>query len=208
MSAAALAEPPRVRFSWPTPPATGEAPAVQEAVAAVQRGDLHRFAVIYEAYYDRVRALLRMLLADAHEAEDVAQDTFVQAMRAIGSYSPREGIPFRAWLYRIARNTAHNRIEKRRRTTVDDPHTLLDKIAARAEPPAPSGLFADEALERALAACPSLQRQVLLLRFVFDLTPAETATVLHRSPEAVRQLQHRALESMRRGLARSEEGAR
>lgn len=166
------------------------------AARAVQRGDIARFEEIYRICFARVYTVARSLLHDRHEAEDAVQETFLSALRALPGYRPQPGVPFIAWLMRIARNAALMRIRSSKKVVFIDPGVL----AARIEQAGPLRL--DEALDdgrlsNALAAMPSRQRLVIVLRLVLDLSAAETAVVLETSPAAVRQLQRRALGALR-----------
>src|SRR5687767_3049379 len=88
-------------------------------VVAVQAGDRDAFGKLYLRYFDGIYGYLRTALRDPHEAEDAAQDVFMQALRAIPRYELR-GQPPRRWLFRIARNQAIDRA-RRRRSTPEDP---------------------------------------------------------------------------------------
>jgi RNA polymerase sigma factor (sigma-70 family) len=82
------------------------------AVAAVVAGETARFGEIYRRHYARVHSYARGLLRDSAEAEDIAQETFLLALRALPRYEDR-GLPFRAWLLRIAHNAALKRLGAR-----------------------------------------------------------------------------------------------
>jgi RNA polymerase sigma-70 factor (ECF subfamily) len=163
-------------------------------VRAAQR-DRAAFGALYRRYLDRVYGYCFYLLGDHHDAEDATERTFVAALAAIDGYRD-EGATFRAWLFRIAHNQLANALRSRRRQrtasleAVPEPQTLQD----------PAGLLsvAEEArgLRRALEKLPDDRRQVVVLRFVDELSAREIGAVLGRSEGAVRVLQHRALRQL------------
>jgi RNA polymerase sigma-70 factor, ECF subfamily len=205
-SAMAARRPPRRAGASPSPsatppaaPAPADEPRVLAAIAAVQRGRTERFGEVYRAYFGRVFAVCRSILRHDEDAQDATQETFMRALRALPGYRPQPGVPFRAWLLRIARNSALSRLERSRRAA---PLVPLDD--AERLPAAPvhgtHAWISDEALAAELDRMPLAQRQVLVLRFVVGLSPVEAGAVLGRTPAAVRQQQARALRRLRSQL--------
>jgi RNA polymerase sigma-70 factor, ECF subfamily len=170
-------------------------------VARAQKGDRDAFAAIYERFFGRVYSNMRALLHDQHEAEDGASDVWLKAMEALPRYEQREQ-PFRAWLFTIVRNTGLDRIAAKARTEPFDPAEL----DSRREAPDPeSGLNAlerikDKELLLFIDRLPTAQRQVLALRFLLNLRPAEIAKVLGRTRTDVSTLQYRALRFLEKRL--------
>ena len=173
---------------------------------AAARFDRAAFAVLYRRYLDRVYGYCFYQLGDHHDAEDATERTFMAALRAIDGFEDR-GSTFRAWLFRIARNTVANTHRSRRRTRTEPLPDTFERPAPNADP---AGLvaLADElhAVRRAIGEMPDDRRQVILLRFVDGLSTAEVAAVLDRSPGAVRVLLHRALRDLAARLRASAEG--
>jgi RNA polymerase sigma-70 factor (ECF subfamily) len=158
-------------------------------------GDAAAFAGLYDAYAPRVRRFLRHQLGDADIAEDLLQRTFVKMIEALPRYRTR-GLPFGAWVFRIARNT----VIDHRRTA--HPGLSLDLAMERPSETGDPVLAAERDHDRAwlraaLDALPEDQREVLVWRFFAELTPAETAVLMGRSNGAVRVMQHRALGALR-----------
>ncbi len=135
------------------------------------------------------------------DAEDVAVDVFIAAIGAASGFEG-DARAFRAWLITIAHHRAVDHLRRVSRT----PGAAAD---ADIEAAAPTGDVEQEALGRleaghALAAIrrlPPLQRDVLLLRLVSDLSVEEVAGIVGRSPGAVRALQHRGLARVRREIS-------
>lgn len=170
-------------------------------VAQAQEGNRAAFTALYERYFDRVYAYLRVALKDAQEAEDATQQVFTQALIALPSYELRAQ-PWRAWLFRIARNQALDHLRKRGRVEVEEPGA----IERRRQPVGPGELRAlqwtsDDELVLLIERLPEAQRQVLALRYLLGFSGPEIAEVLDRSPGAVRQLHHRALRFLEQRLA-------
>jgi RNA polymerase sigma-70 factor (ECF subfamily) len=171
-------------------------------VTRIQAGDADGFGALYARYFDRVFGYLRIILNDPGEAEAATQDVFVKVLEALGRYQ-RQRQPFRAWLFVIVRNHALNQLDRAGRLDLVDPHQL-DRHRDRPEP-GPAGLGAlewisDSDLTLFIERLPLAQRQVLVLRYMLDLSPAQIASVLEITPNNVAALHHRALVFLRARL--------
>ncbi|HEY6057265.1 MAG TPA: sigma-70 family RNA polymerase sigma factor [Candidatus Limnocylindrales bacterium] len=171
--------------------------------------DPSRFEGLYRKYVAQVYSYAYYELGDHHEAEDVTERTFLQALSALPRFEerarPEDGngaSTFRVWLFQIARNAvAHERRTARRHPQaplewaieVPDPVDVESGAARRDEAAA-----AWAALQR----LPGDRRRALVLRFVDEMSTAEIAGVLGRSEGAVRVLIHRALRTVARDLGR------
>lgn len=169
-------------------------------IARIQTGERELFSQIYMRYFDRVYAYLRIALHDEAEAEDATQDVFIRTLQSIGRYERRQS-PFRAWLFRIARNCAVTRMRKRGRYTLSPPADLANRReSARGCEQPTIETIEDADLVRLIERLPLGQRHMIVLRYMLDLSYSEIAVILGRSPDAVRQLHHRALAFLRREL--------
>ena len=135
-----------------------------------------------------------------HEAEDLVADVFIRAMEALDRYEDR-GLPFVAFLFRIARNAA---IDKSRRTR---PDMSIDELVNHPESDQNVEAEAVRSIERdalfkAMSKLKPDYREVLLLRFVEGYGAADVGRMTGRSEGAVRTLQHRALGRLRKELDR------
>lgn len=183
---------------------TSDDPLVVDLVRRAVSGDAVAFASLYDQFAPRVRRFLRYQLRDDDLAEELVQRTFVRIVEALPRYQPR-GLPFGAWVFRIARNAMIDQI----RTT--HPTVELDAALDRAADTGDPVMAVEQAdvraeVRRALDQLPTDQRDVLVWRFFGELSPAETAAVMGRSNGAVRVLQHRALAALR-GIMDSTGGA-
>ena len=129
-------------------------------------------------------------------AQDLSQQVFLKAWQAIPRYESR-GVPFKAWLYRMAHNQMVDYFRTRRFTTD------LEGVDPPEEAEAERLLLAGElnaALERALARLSEDHRQVLTLRFLMEKSGREISEIMGRKEVTVRGLQMRALQALRRAI--------
>jgi len=157
-------------------------------IEAAQR-DPRRFSELYQRHFDRVYAFLARRAGGRAEAEDLTAEVFHHAFAGLGRFEWR-GAPFIAWLLQIARNSLADRWHRAAREN------------AIPQPEQGDDLTRDEVERRAVLAgllslLPKDQERVLLERFVEQKSIREIAQGLQRTEGAVKQLQFRALESLR-----------
>lgn len=174
--------------------------------------DLHSFQRIVEENYQRVYNVIFRMIEDREEAEDLTQDTFVNAYRAYGEF--RHESQVYTWLYRIAVNLTKNRLDRRKRRRAAEGPSLdapveveEDELLRQVEDwrHAPDRSAENEELERILAhEVSSLRpeyREVVILRDYENLSYEEIARVLGCSIQAVKSRLFRARSVLRRALA-------
>lgn len=175
-----------------------------QLIRRARRGDTNAFGKLYDEYADRVYAFVRSRTGSVHDAEDVTATVFLNAWESMASYDDR-GLPFAAWLFRIARNSTID--EYRRCATRPVPIAELPPEADAEDGPELRALATADA-ERIRAAVRSLtedQGAVIALRYWSDLSLKETAAALGKNENAVKQLQYRAVRSLARMLAGDED---
>ncbi len=173
---------------------------IDRLVRRALNGDADAFGRIYDVYVDRVYTYACARVNDPHEAEDVTEVVFLKAFEAIGTYD-RRGLPFGAWIFRIARNATidHARRSARVPKPVEDlieqvgpdPVTVEEQVVARVD---------DAIIKNAIRRLTDDQASVIACRFFWDMDIRETARALGRTEGAVKALQHRALRSLARIL--------
>lgn len=169
-----------------------------------QQGDAEAFGALYERHSAAIFRYLYVHLSSRSDAEDLTSEVFLRAWQSLPRYRQR-GVPFRAFLFRIAHNALVDQYRQGQRT-----HRLIqeDDPGHPADLPKPDDILIGEMnrqeLSRLLAGLRDDYRTVLVLRFLSQLSPVETAAVMQRTPGAVRILQHRALEALRQKLLEQE----
>jgi RNA polymerase sigma-70 factor, ECF subfamily len=176
------------------PARTGSRAEAQERllVQAAQKDPAH-FAELYENNFERVYAYIVGRVRDRHVAEDFTSEVFHKALAALPNFDWR-GIPFAAWLFRIAANIIADSWKASSKEILEDPPEQassqqdLDEVERRAE------------LFRLASRLPKEQGRVIEMRFAEGKSIREISAELNRSEGAVKQLQFRALETLRHKL--------
>ncbi len=173
-----------------------------QALSLAANGDMEAFGILYERYVDRIYNYIYYRTGNHEDAEDLTAKVFYKAMSHIGNYTDR-GLPFSAWLYRIAHNLVANwHRDKSRRREIS-----LDQVAYRGrdgEHPEVTLLRNEdrEVLLRILRRLPPERQQLLILKFVINLSNAEIGQIMGRTEGAVKSLYHRTLIGLRDELSR------
>jgi RNA polymerase sigma-70 factor (ECF subfamily) len=163
------------------------------AVARAKVGDDDAMRYLYLRFSDDVYGYVRSILRDEHEAEDVTQHVFAKLLTALPKYQDR-GVPFAAWVLRVARNVAVDFIRERRAIPCDD---VRDHDVNRFEDPEYRGIGLREALD----TLPEGQREVVVMRHVLGMSPGEIADHLGKSEPCVHGLHHRGRGALRTALS-------
>jgi len=177
----------------------GEESLVQRA----KNNDQEAFAQLYEEHFDKIYRYLALRIGNEMEAEDMTQQVFLNALQSISSFRWK-GVPFSAWLYRIAHNQAVDHLRKnKKRSTVP----LDESLASSGDSP-PSAAERKMDIEQLLVATRRLteaQREVISLRFTSELSIAQVAGIMGKSEGAVKALQHSAIVALRRTMLVTEQ---
>jgi RNA polymerase sigma-70 factor (ECF subfamily) len=165
-------------------------------VEAAQK-DPNRFGQLYERNFERVYAFIARRVRNRQEAEDLTSEVFRQALANLGRFEWR-GIPFVAWLFRIAANAVTDGWQRGTKESADP---IPESPADRAWEDIERSALLFQLLDR----LPPDQRRVIIKRFVEQRSIREIAQELRRSEGAIKQLQFRALENLRERMGRSHE---
>ena len=174
-----------------------------DLVRAAQAGDATSFGRLYEKYFDKVYGYLSFKMGNATEAEDVTEQVFLKALESLGGYK-WTGVPFQAWLFRIAHNLMVDSLRRRSRRPSEPLEQAMDMTDTRPSND-PEAMLAQtltrEGLTQAVDRLTELQKQVISLKFAGGLSNAEVANHMGKTEGAVKSLQHAALASLQRLLS-------
>jgi RNA polymerase sigma-70 factor (ECF subfamily) len=170
-------------------------------VAKAAKGDFDAFGELYNIYFDRIYRYVFYQVKDRMTAEDLVEEIFVKAWKAIGSYRGK-GWAFSSWLYRIAHNYLvdyFRKSQKRRSLEIEkvdfvasNEHELVERKTEEQE------------LREAISCLRDNQRQVIILKFIEGLDNREISRIMGKSEGAIRILQMRALTTLREKLSSEE----
>ncbi len=152
-------------------------------------------ANLYEEYYDRISRYACIHIGNKNDAEDIAGEVFLRALKSLDSYQER-GIPMQAWLYKIAHNMVVDYLRKKSKYKQQD---IDIRLIQEEENPVEVAETKME-MEKVIVAMQKLssdQRQVIALRFMGGLPSKEVAALMNKTDGAVREMQRAAVEKLR-----------
>lgn len=168
----------------------------EEILARASAGDRDAFGMLYERYVERIFNYVYYRTGNVNDAEDLTARVFQRAMNHIVNYTDR-GVPFSAWLYRIAHNLVanwHRDRSRRQEIPISDA-----PIVAKGDHPETTLVHTEQqdSLLRLIRSLPAERQTLLILKFVEHLSNAEIGSIMGRSEGAVKSLYHRTLLALR-----------
>lgn len=170
--------------------------------------DLDAFGELYERHVRRIYNYVYYRTGNHHDAEDLTARVFERALKHVDSFVDK-GVPYSAWLYRIAHNLVANwhRDQSRRPVVPLDERLLIGSPGAQPEMMAIT-VEESQLLLKAVRRLPDDRQELLILKFVERLSNAEAAEIMGRTEGAIKSLYHRTLNSLREELQRIQEEGR
>jgi RNA polymerase sigma-70 factor (ECF subfamily) len=188
----------------PEETAEGMSLGERELVARAKE-DPSAFGALYDAYVDKIYNYVYHRVGNHHDSEDLTSRTFYRALNNIHRYTDR-GLPFSAWLYRIAHNLVANWHRDRSRREV---LSLDGLVIVGPQDQAPELMLERaedfEALQEAIRKLPSERQQLLILKHSEGLSNADIGRIMGRSEGAVKSLYYRTLLALKRHLGGAKE---
>lgn len=170
----------------------------QQLVKLAGAGDRDAFGKLYDIYLDAVYRFVYVRVGNRQDAEDITEQIFISMFTAINRYVDN-GLPFEAWMYRIARNKVTDYYRKHKS------HVQLEEIAEAVDThPLPEEQteinLSKEAVMKSLIRIPSQYQEIIVLKFIEDKTNEEISTMLEKPIAHIRVLQHRAIQALRKKI--------
>jgi len=169
----------------------------EEVLIRASKGDRDAFGQLYERYIDRIFNYVYYRTGNLHDAEDLTARVFQRAMNHIHNYTDR-GVPFSAWLYRIAHNLVANWHRDRSRKQ-EIPLNDAPVLPSKGDHPEKNLVRSQEedSLLKLIRRLPPERQSLLILKFVENMSNAEIGEIMGRSEGAVKSLYHRTLLALR-----------
>jgi len=178
---------------------------VMRLIQRASRGDATAFAKLYDHFVDRVYGFVKLRVRDVRDAEELTESVFLKAYRSLPTFEDR-GVPFAAWLFRIARNEVVDFSRRSVRAIPTSPPPDEDMAAETEVEALAIGRMDAQRVRDAVEMLTSEQAEVVVARFFWGLSVTETASAVGRSEGAVKALQHRATRTLARALGDEECG--
>jgi RNA polymerase sigma-70 factor, ECF subfamily len=170
-----------------------------ELITRAQRGETNAIGRLYDRHRESIFRYLWLRLDDRQLAEDLTGDVFMRMLAALPRYQMK-GLPFRAWLYRIAHNLLVDYFRKMDHQAAV-PLEIVEEQLVDADPDRTiEQMQLTERLQAALVRLEPTQSEVITLRFIAGLSLQETALAIGKTEAAVKALQYRGLNGLRRAL--------
>jgi RNA polymerase sigma-70 factor, ECF subfamily len=172
-------------------------------IRGAKRGKTENFSTLYAHYVPSIYRFIYMKVTHREEAEDLTHEVFLSAWQNLGSYQSR-GFPFSSWLYQIARNKVIDYYRLRKvKVALED--ASPEQLKAEGDPAAElDKQFTLETVRSAIRSLSHDKQDVLLMKFMEDLPHEEIARTLAKSEGAVRLIQHRAINELKKLLRQNE----
>jgi RNA polymerase sigma-70 factor, ECF subfamily len=166
---------------------------------AIKR-DREAFSCLYDVHVELVFKHVYYHIIDKHEAEDLTQDVFIKAWKAIHKYVRTEA-PFRAWLLTIARNSLNDYYKKHKKTLSIEDGQFQEPESPECIEESTELKFDQESIRRAVAQLKGDKQQVILMHFIDGFSYTEIARFLNKTEGAIRIIQFRALNDLKQLLS-------
>lgn len=175
----------------------------KELIQKAKNNDREAFGLLYDRYISPIYRFIFLRVSERAEAEDISHQVFLNAWQNIEGYDFR-GFPFSSWLYRIAANLVVDYYRSHHRQTVDIEEIDESWFAVSEN----LGDAADRAsdlaqIKQAIARLEPDQQNVLVMKFVNELSNKEIAEILEKKEGAVRVIQHRAIKNLKKYVEES-----
>ncbi len=171
----------------------------EELIHKAQHGEREAFGKLYDEYFPRIYRFILIKVSRHHDAEDLSHQVFLSAWKNIRGYAYK-GLPFSSWLYKIAQNAVID-FYRTNRVHLDIETVSEEKLGEHSGPEREVETSLEmERVRHALRTLKDDEQNVLIMKFIDELSNKEIAAALKKTEGAVRVIQHRALKTLKKLL--------
>lgn len=173
----------------------------KELIKRAQKGEAEAFGKLYDRHLTPIYRFIFLRVKGKPDAEDITQQVFLNAWKNIRKYRIRQGVPFSSWLYKIAKNAVidYYRTERTHLDIELVSENILATSAAENEQKFDDALKV-KLIKDALNKLAEDEQNVLIMKFIEEMSNKEMAEILEKSDGAIRVIQHRALKKLKKYL--------
>ncbi len=173
----------------------------EKLIKKAQKGEKEAFGLLYDKYIDQIYRFVYLKTNNKQDSEDLSQQIFLNAWENIKNYQPK-GFPFSSWLYKIARNLIvdYYRTKKVNLDLEDASEKEYDFFSKGDLELDLETKIEIEKVKKVILQLPSEQQNLIIMKFIEELSNKEIAQILNKSEGAIRVLQHRALKQLKKIL--------
>lgn len=171
----------------------------RKLILEAKGGEAEAFGRLYDYYLPAIYRFILLKVGQREEAEDLTHQVFLKAWQNVSGFSEK-GLPFSSWLYRIARNLVIDRYRKAKPVVSIDEEFVSEKLIFR---PNVSSIDDKRDVARIMVSIQQLkdiERDVVIMRFVEDMSIKEVSETINKSEGAVKLIQHRAIRKIKESL--------
>ncbi|MCS6789288.1 MAG: sigma-70 family RNA polymerase sigma factor [Patescibacteria group bacterium] len=169
-------------------------------IKKAKNGDAEAFGLLYDYYFEQIYRFIYLKVSHKEDAEDLAHQVFLQALKKMKDYEYK-GLPFSSWLYKIARNEIVDFYRSKKTNTTleelenvlssDDDIDIKDKLDLKIQL---------EKVKEAIKKIKPEYQDIIIMRFIEDLSIKEVAEILDKTEGSIKLMQHRAINSLKKIL--------
>lgn len=173
----------------------------KKLIERAKAGDKKAFGNLYSLYFVPVFRYVYLRIQSREEAEDLTQTVFMKVYQSLGKYRDVGKDPL-AYFFTVARNSIIDFSRKKKDVSFGAESEAILEIQSNDEDPI-ARLEKDESaqkIRKAISSLPEMQKEVIVLKYINEMTNEEIAKILDKNEAAIRQIQHRALEKLKKFL--------
>lgn len=169
---------------------------IQNIIKSAIKGEASAFGLLYDRYQPQIYRFIYLKVSHREEAEDLCHQVFLSAWQNIESYEFK-GFPFSAWLYSIARNKVIDHYRTKKNFIDIETIYIAEENDKKTNEAILDFKISLESIKKAIFEIPQIEQDVIIMRFVEDMSPREIASILNKSEGSIRLIQHKAIKRLK-----------